>query len=157
MNQRQNSVKLSWQWKPWLKRCIESGRNVDDISSKKFKDEDNSKKYPPLSSHSPCEKDASKKTLLKLDIKFNFPVYDGELNAKNIDNWIHHIEFYYHVQQIIDDKVKFELVYLWLEGIVLIWWETRLREGKTLSSWFDFTSTLKKIFYPLAHNHKAII
>jgi hypothetical protein len=35
----------------------------------------------------------SKKTsfdlcLVKLDVKFDFPIYDGELNAKKLDNWI---------------------------------------------------------------------
>jgi len=26
--------------------------------------------------------------LIKLDVKFDFPIYDGELNAENLDNWI---------------------------------------------------------------------
>ena len=32
--------------------------------------------------------------LLKLDVKFEFPLYDGELNAEKLDNWIRQIEVY---------------------------------------------------------------
>jgi hypothetical protein len=26
--------------------------------------------------------------LLKLDVKFELPIYDGEVNAEKLDNWI---------------------------------------------------------------------
>jgi hypothetical protein len=26
--------------------------------------------------------------LLKKDVKFYFPIYDGELNAEKLDNWV---------------------------------------------------------------------
>ena len=54
--------------------------------------------YLDGSLHSPFEK---KKKLdgkfdfnvlqLKLDIKFELPIYNGELNAEKLDNWIHQI------------------------------------------------------------------
>lgn len=47
------------------------------------------------SEHSSPKKKSSKKylhskyfPLLKLDVKFNFPVYDGELNVEKLYNWI---------------------------------------------------------------------
>ena len=30
--------------------------------------------------------------LLKLDIKFELPMYNGEVNAEKLDNWIRHID-----------------------------------------------------------------
>jgi hypothetical protein len=44
----------------------------------------------------------------------------------------------------------------------LIWWESKLQEGvqkngKILSSWSEFTSALKKQFYPLGYTQKAIM
>jgi hypothetical protein len=30
--------------------------------------------------------------LLKLDVKFDLPIYDGEANAEKIDNWVRHME-----------------------------------------------------------------
>jgi hypothetical protein len=40
--------------------------------------------------------------LLKLDVKFEFPMYDGEVNAQRLDNWVRQMEFYCSVQQIKD-------------------------------------------------------
>ena len=37
-------------------------------------------------------------TLLKLDVKFDLPMYDGEVNAERIDNWVRHMEFYCSVE-----------------------------------------------------------
>jgi hypothetical protein len=30
--------------------------------------------------------------LLKLDVKFELPMYDGEVNAKRLDNWVRKME-----------------------------------------------------------------
>ena len=38
---------------------------------------------PPNSSES-----KNKTSLIKLDVKFDLPIYDGELNADKLDNWI---------------------------------------------------------------------
>jgi hypothetical protein len=40
--------------------------------------------------------------LLKIDVKFELPLYDGEVNAKRLDNWVRQMEFYCSVQQIKD-------------------------------------------------------
>ena len=36
--------------------------------------------------------------LLKLDVKFELPIYDGEVNAEKLDNWIRQMEVYCSVQ-----------------------------------------------------------
>jgi hypothetical protein len=37
---------------------------------------------------------------LKLDIKFELPIYNGKVNAENLDNWIRQIEVYSRIQKI---------------------------------------------------------
>ena len=37
--------------------------------------------------------------LLKLDIKFKLLMYNGEVNAEKLDNWIHQIEVYCRIQK----------------------------------------------------------
>ena len=34
---------------------------------------------------------------LKLDIKFDFPTYNGEINAEKLDDWIRQIEVYWKI------------------------------------------------------------
>jgi len=41
--------------------------------------------------------------LLKLDVKFDFLVYDGELNGEKLYNWVKQIEFYCRVQKFKKD------------------------------------------------------
>jgi len=86
-------------------------------------------------------------TLLKLDVKFEFPLYDGEINEEKLDNWIRQIKVYFMIQKIIDEETMIQLASLKMGGTALVWWENRTKHdlknfGKTLSSWLDFTSTL---------------
>jgi hypothetical protein len=50
--------------------------------------------------------------LLKLDVKFELLIYDGELNVEKLDNWIKKIEVYCRVQKIVDDTAKIKLATL---------------------------------------------
>jgi hypothetical protein len=61
----------------------------------------------PPSSPSSSSKSSEKKNvhnnkhempLLKLDVKFELPIYDGEVNAEKLDNWIKQMEVYCSVQ-----------------------------------------------------------
>jgi hypothetical protein len=77
---------------------------------------------------------------LKFDVKFDLPIYDGELNAEKLDNWIKKIEVYCKVQNIVDDIAKIKLASLLLGGIALVWWESKtqvdlVQWGKLISSW----------------------
>jgi hypothetical protein len=99
--------------------------------------------------------------LLKLDVKFALPMFIGDANPKNLDNWIRQVEVYFRVQQIDEEKIKVQLTSLRLEGIALVWWERKLQEiskcGNVLSSWSEFKSTIMKKFYPLGYLHKAMM
>jgi hypothetical protein len=138
---------------------------------------------PPLSPSSPCfssstsnasshsttstiqkqtHKHKSNMPLLKLYVKFELPLYDGELNAEKLDNWIRKIEVCCRIQRIIDEETMIQLASLKMGGTALVWWESRTKHdlkkfGKNLSSWLDFTSTLQKKFYPLAYLQQAIM
>jgi hypothetical protein len=97
---------------------------------------------------------------LKLDIKFELPIYNGEVNAEKLDNWIRQIEVYCRIQKIQDDETKMQLASLRLDSEALIWWESKTQEdmkkyGKILISWNDFIIAIKKQFYPLAYKQKA--
>jgi hypothetical protein len=89
-------------------------------------------------------------------------IYDGELNAEKLDNWIKQIEVYCRVQKIMDDTAKIQLATLCLGGTTLIWWESKtqvdlVQQGKVISSWDEFTVAIRKQFYPLAYVQTAII
>jgi hypothetical protein len=58
--------------------------------------------------------------LLKLDVKFEFPMYDGEVNAERLDNWVKQMEVYCSVQQIKDEETQIKLASLHLAGTTLI-------------------------------------
>jgi hypothetical protein len=83
-------------------------------------------------------------------------MYNGEVNAKRLDNWVLQIEVYCRIQKIQDDENKVQLASLRLEGATLICWESKTQEdikkhGKVLSSWNDFIVAVKRQFYPLAY------
>lgn len=55
------------------------------------------------------KKKKKKSSLIKLDVKFDLPIYDGELNTKNIDNWIRQIEVYCRVHKVVLERKKIQL------------------------------------------------
>ena len=99
---------------------------------------------------------------LTIDIKFELPTYNGELNVEKIDDWIKHIEVYCRIQNLVDGQVKIQLATFRLKGTTLIWWESKTQEdlpkkGKIISSWYEFTSVLKKHFYPRGYIQQAMM
>jgi hypothetical protein len=48
-------------------------------------------------SHHSIHKAYLKKPLLKLDVKFSLPMFNGDANPEKLDNWIQHVEAYCHV------------------------------------------------------------
>jgi len=57
---------------------------------------------------SEIEEKPMKTSLLKLDIKFELPIYDGEMNPKKLDNWIKKLELYCCIQNISNNKTKIQ-------------------------------------------------
>ena len=67
--------------------------------------------------------------LLKIDVKFELPMYDGEVNAERLDNWVRQMDAYCNVQQIKDEATQIKLALLRLAGTTLIWWQSKLQHG----------------------------
>ena len=87
---------------------------------------------------------------------FELPMFNDEVHAKNLDNWIRQLEVYLRIQNLQDDDTKIQLASLRMEGLALVWWEAKAKEeikkcGKIILSCIDFISTIKQQFYPLAH------
>jgi hypothetical protein len=112
-------------------------------------------------SHHSSHKASFKKPLLKLDVKFSLPMFNGDANPEKLDNWIRQVEVYFRVQHIDEEEVKVQLASLRLEGTTLVWWERKLQDrskcGNLLSSWSEFKSVIRKQFYPLGYLHKAMM
>ena len=79
----------------------------------KGKEEKSSPPSPPSSPSSSSsshktsvEKKKKKTAMIKLDVKFDLPIYDGELNAEKLDNWIRQIDVYFRVQNINSERRK---------------------------------------------------
>jgi len=143
------------------------------------KDDDHSKKghggngdppppsSPPSSSSSSSSsvhkhRSSGKSPFLKLDVKFELPMFNGEVNAEKLDNWIRQLEVYLRIQNMHDDATKIQLASLRMDGAALVWWEAKTKEeikkfGKVTLTWTDFLLAIKKQFYPLAHMQKAIM
>jgi hypothetical protein len=100
--------------------------------------------------------------LLKIDVKFELPIYDGEVNAERLENWVRQMEVYCSVQQNKDEATQVKLESLRLAGTSLIWWQSKLQNGtqqvgNVFPSWQSFISSLRKKFYPLGYKEKALI
>jgi hypothetical protein len=72
-------------------------------------------------SHHSSHKASFKKPLLKLDVKFALPMFNGDANPEKLDNWIRQVEVYCRVQQIDEEEVNVQLASLRLEGTTLVW------------------------------------
>ena len=89
-------------------------------------------------------------------------MFNGEVNAENLDNWIRQLEVYLRIQNLHDDDTKIQLASLRMEGATLVWLEAKTKDeikkhGKIILSWTDFITTIKQHFYPLSHTQKAIM
>jgi hypothetical protein len=98
--------------------------------------------------------------LLNLDVKFELPIYDGEVNAERLDNWVRQMEVYCSVKQIKYEDTQINLESHRLAGKTLIWWKSKFQNGtqqvgNVFPSWKVFISTLRKQFYPLCYKEKA--
>jgi len=106
--------------------------------------------------HHHTSKGTGKSPFLKLDVKFELPIYNGEVNAEKHGNWIHHLEVYCGIQNFQECDINIQLASLRMEGATLVWWESNTQEeikrhGKISISWNDFIVVTKRQFYPLAY------
>ena len=55
-------------------------------------------------------------------------MYNGEVNADKLDNWIRQLEVYCIIQNLQEDDIKIQLASLRMEGSTLVWWEAKTQE-----------------------------
>jgi hypothetical protein len=77
-------------------------------------------------SHDSSHKISFNKPLLKLDVKFYLPIFNGDANPEKLDNWNRRDEVYCRVQHTDEEEVKVQLASLRLEGTALVWWDIKL-------------------------------
>ena len=56
--------------------------------------------------HYHTSKETGKSHFLKLDVKFELPMYNSEVTAKKLDNLIHQLEVYCRIQNLQEDGIK---------------------------------------------------
>ena len=78
--------------------------------------------------HHHTSKGTRKSPFLKLDVKIELPMYNGEVNAEKLDNWIRQLEVYCRIQNLQEDDIKIQLASLRMEGAALVWWESKTQE-----------------------------
>jgi hypothetical protein len=102
---------------------------LGESSKSKSEEKEDPPKTPPSPSSSPStyssSSTSSKPTarknshkhkhdmhLLKLDVNFELPMYDGEVNVERLDNWVSKMEVYCSVKQIKDEETQIKLASL---------------------------------------------
>ena len=65
--------------------------------------------------------------LLKLDIKYNLPMFNGENDAKKLDGWVRKIEVYCRIQKLLGDEAKFNWPHCDLESLFLYGGRAKLK------------------------------
>ena len=61
-----------------------------------------------IHTHHHTSKGTDKSPFLKLDVKFELPMYNGEVNVEKLDNWIFQLEIYCRIQNLQEDDIKIQ-------------------------------------------------
>jgi hypothetical protein len=81
------------------------GGDPPELPSSPSSSSSSSYEHSHHSQHS-SHKSSFKKPLLKLDVKFALPMFNGYANPEKLDNWIQQVEVYCRVQHIDEEEVK---------------------------------------------------
>ena len=77
--------------------------------------------------------------------------YTGKRDAKELDNYLWHMERYFEVIALIDEATKVRTATLYLTDYATLWWCRRFMEIEkgtcTIDTWADFKRKIKKQFY----------
>lgn len=88
-------------------------------------------------------------------------MFNGEVNAEKLDNWIRQLEVYLRIQNMHDDATKIQLASLRMDGAALVWWEAKTKEetkkfGKVTLTWPEFLLAIKNSFILLLTCRKPL-
>ncbi|KAK3038354.1 hypothetical protein RJ639_031450 [Escallonia herrerae] len=78
--------------------------------------------------------------------------FDGKRDAKELDNFIWHMERYFEGASITDEKAKVRTATLYLTDTATLWWRRKhndIEKGLcTIDTWDVFKKEIKRQFYP---------
>ncbi|KAJ9686135.1 hypothetical protein PVL29_015160 [Vitis rotundifolia] len=78
--------------------------------------------------------------------------FSGKRDAKELDNFLWHMERYFEVIALIDEAAKVRTVTLYLTDTATLWWRRRFADMEkgicTIETWEDFKREIKRQFYP---------
>ena len=78
--------------------------------------------------------------------------FSGKRDAKELDNFLWHMERYFEAIALTDKTTKVRTATLYLTDIATLWWRRRFADMEkdicTIETWKDFKREIKKQFYP---------
>ena len=78
--------------------------------------------------------------------------FNGKRDAKELDNFLWHMERYFEAIALADEATKVRTATLYLIDNATLWWRRRFMEIEkrtcTIDTWADFKREIKKQFYP---------
>lgn len=77
--------------------------------------------------------------------------FDGKRDAKEVDNYLWHMERYFKAMAVLEEDAKVRTAVLYLTDPTTLWWCRRHANIEkamcTIATWDDFKKELKKQFY----------
>ena len=78
--------------------------------------------------------------------------FSGKRDAKELDNFLWHMERYFEAIALMDEVAKVRTATLYLTDIATLWWRRRFANMEknicTTETWEDFKREIKRQFYP---------
>ncbi|WJZ92588.1 hypothetical protein VitviT2T_011574 [Vitis vinifera] len=78
--------------------------------------------------------------------------FSGKRDAKELDNFLWHMERYFEAIVLTDEAAKVRTATLYLTDTTTLWWRRRLADMEkgicTIEMWENFRREIKRQFYP---------
>ena len=78
--------------------------------------------------------------------------FSGKRDAKELDNFLWHMERYFEAIALTDEAAKVRTATLYLTDTATLWWRRRFADMEkgicTIETWEDFRREIKRQFYP---------
>ncbi|RVW50560.1 hypothetical protein VitviT2T_002213 [Vitis vinifera] len=78
--------------------------------------------------------------------------FSGKRDAKELDNFLWHMERYFEAIALTDEAAKVRTATLYLTDTATLWWRRRFADMEkgicTIETWEDFKKEIKRQFYP---------
>nr|CAN80201.1 hypothetical protein VITISV_038543 [Vitis vinifera] len=78
--------------------------------------------------------------------------FSGKRDAKELDNFLWHMERYFEAIALTDEAAKVRTATLYLTNTATLWWRRRFADMEkgicTIETWEDFKREIKRQFYP---------